>query len=122
MRHPPIDDFIRQTREKVTKGTSALFLLSTGAVTDRVVPEMNTFGPELIATNLSTEQEGRLRELFGEKQNGDKSLATESRSRSPVRRSRYSAASNSAQSFRSRSKSSSSSLARVLSYSTAVIS
>jgi uncharacterized membrane protein len=62
------DNFIRQAREKVTKGTSALFLLSTGAVTDRVVPELKDLGPELIATNLSTEQEGRLRELFAEKQ------------------------------------------------------
>ncbi len=63
------DNFIRQTREKVTKGTSALFLLSTGAVTDRVIPELKGFSPELITTNLSTEQEGRLRELFAEKQN-----------------------------------------------------
>lgn len=29
------DDFIRDVREKVTPGTSALFVLSTGAVQDR---------------------------------------------------------------------------------------
>jgi uncharacterized membrane protein len=62
------DNFIMQTRAKVTKGTSALFLLSTGAVRDRVVPALQNLSPELIATNLSTDQEARLRELFSEGQ------------------------------------------------------
>jgi uncharacterized membrane protein len=60
------DDFIRQTRDKVTPGTSALFALSTNAVPDRVIPELKPLEPELIATNLSTAEEGRLRELFGD--------------------------------------------------------
>jgi uncharacterized membrane protein len=29
------DNFIRQTRQKVTEGTSALFLLTSGAVMDK---------------------------------------------------------------------------------------
>ncbi|MGH9320597.1 MAG: DUF1269 domain-containing protein [Vicinamibacteria bacterium] len=58
------DNFIRQTRDKVTRGTSALFLLTTSAVVDKVVPELKTLKPELVTTNLSGEQEGRLRELF----------------------------------------------------------
>ena len=62
------DNFIEQTRSKVTPGTSALFLLSTGAVADRVIPELRSLNPELVTTNLSAEQEARLRELFGEQQ------------------------------------------------------
>ena len=58
------DTFIEETRSKVTRGTSALFLLSAGAVTDRVVPELRGLNPELVTTNLPTEQEARLRELF----------------------------------------------------------
>lgn len=64
-----IDDrFVEQTRNKVTPGTSALFLLSQRAVADRVVPELRVLNPELITTNLPAEQEARLRELFGEDQ------------------------------------------------------
>ena len=58
------DNFIEQTRGKVTRGTSALFLLSEGAVADRVVPELQGLNPELVTTNLPGEQEARLRELF----------------------------------------------------------
>lgn len=62
-----IDDrFIEQTRSKVTPGTSALFLLSQGAVADGVVPELRALNPELITTNLPAEQEARLREVFSE--------------------------------------------------------
>jgi len=62
------DDFIRQTREKVTRGTSALFLLSDGEVADRVIPELRQLHPEVITTNLPSEKEARLRELFAEAQ------------------------------------------------------
>jgi uncharacterized membrane protein len=60
------DDFIKQTREKVTEGTSALFLLSSDAVQDRVFAEVRTLAdqPELIATNLSADEEAKLREAF----------------------------------------------------------
>jgi uncharacterized membrane protein len=60
------DNFIKQTREKVTPGTSALFLLTTNEITDRVTPELKSLNPEVLTTNLSTEKENRLRELFGE--------------------------------------------------------
>jgi uncharacterized membrane protein len=60
--------FISTVRQKVTPGTSALFLLSSGAVIDRVSAEFNGTDAELISTNLSAEQESRLREAFG---NGD---------------------------------------------------
>jgi uncharacterized membrane protein len=60
------DDFILQTRDKVTPGTSALFILSEGAVADRVVPELRSLNPELVTTNLSKEEEAKLRELFSD--------------------------------------------------------
>lgn len=60
------DDFIKELRSKVTEGTSALFLL-TGQVTIDKVEE--AFAPEergeLVQSNLSTEQEAKLREDFG---------------------------------------------------------
>ena len=60
------DDFIRQVREKVTPGTSALFLMTSGAVEDKVRQAFAGTDMELIQTNLSTEEEQRLREAFGE--------------------------------------------------------
>lgn len=58
------DDFISKVREKVTRGTSALFLLAQTDAPDRIAEELSQFDPELITTNLSREQEDRLRELF----------------------------------------------------------
>ena len=49
-------------------GTSALFLMTAHAVVDRVVAELKSLNPELITSNLSDEQESRLRELFAEGQ------------------------------------------------------
>jgi uncharacterized membrane protein len=59
------DDFIDRVRQDVTPGTSALFLLSSDAVTDRVAAEFKETNPKLISTNLSADQEARLREAFG---------------------------------------------------------
>ena len=60
------DDFIRQVRTKVTEGTSGLFLL-LGAVTADKVVEAFKAAPhfELIASNLTHEQEQKLKEAFG---------------------------------------------------------
>ena len=58
------DKFIKEVRDKVTPGTSALFLLSTDAVLDRVAAEFAATGAELISTNMSEEQESRLRAAF----------------------------------------------------------
>ncbi len=60
------DNFIKEVREKVVPGTSALFLMSANEVVDRIRSEMGTLDAELIASNLSTEQEARLREIFSE--------------------------------------------------------
>ena len=58
------DSFIRSVRDKVTPGTSALFLLSSDAVIDRVKQEFSGQDAELISTNLSADQEAKLREAF----------------------------------------------------------
>jgi uncharacterized membrane protein len=60
------DNFIKQVRDKVTEGTSALFLMTSNVVTDRVLEAVREKGlqPELIASNLSNEQENRLRDAF----------------------------------------------------------
>jgi uncharacterized membrane protein len=59
------DNFIKQTREKVTEGTSALFLLTTGAVQDKVVAAMKGQTFEIISTNLPKDKEDELRAAFG---------------------------------------------------------
>jgi uncharacterized membrane protein len=60
------DDFIEGVREKVTEGTSALFLLTGDAVVDKVQDAFKDTKMELIQSNLSTEQEAQLQEAFGE--------------------------------------------------------
>jgi uncharacterized membrane protein len=60
------DKFIKEVRDKVTPGTSALFALTSGAVLDKVEPAFAELHPELIRSNLSEEQEQRLREAFAE--------------------------------------------------------
>ena len=53
------DNFIKQTREKVTEGTSALFLLTSGAVQDRIVEAMEGQAFDVVSTNLAQGQGGR---------------------------------------------------------------
>lgn len=62
-----IDDaFIKEVRDQVNPGTSALFLLTSDAVVDKVHEAMKGHDGELIFTNLSSEQENALREVFAE--------------------------------------------------------
>jgi len=59
------DHFIKEVRNKVTSGTSALFLLTSDAVTDRVIEAAKALPKfEIIATNLPKEQEQKLRKAF----------------------------------------------------------
>jgi uncharacterized membrane protein len=60
------DDFIRQVREQVTPGTSALFVLTSNAVMDKVADEFRHSGATLVSTNLSNEDEAKLREVFAD--------------------------------------------------------
>lgn len=60
------DDFIKEARDEIVPGTSALFLLSSDAVVDKVRPALADLGhrPQLIRSNLSDEQETLLREVI----------------------------------------------------------
>lgn len=60
------DEFINKTKDQVTEGTSALFLLTSDATTDKVVEQMKQLDFELISTNLSEEDEDKLRAAFSE--------------------------------------------------------
>jgi uncharacterized membrane protein len=60
------DDFIDAVKAKVTPGTSALFLLSGDAVLDKIKGAFDGVSAELIHTNLSNEDEAKLRAAFGE--------------------------------------------------------
>ena len=62
------DDFIKSARDQITPGTSALFLMSSGAVHDKVKEAMaqRGFDAELIQSNLSNEQEAALREMLSQ--------------------------------------------------------
>ena len=64
-----IDDaFIRRMRDEIQPGTSALFVLSSGAVMDKVKEAFEGQQMVLVETNLSHEQEGKLREVFAEEE------------------------------------------------------
>jgi len=58
------DDFIKSVREQVTEGTSAVFLLTSDAVRDKVADALKGEQFELIASNLTKEQEEELMSAF----------------------------------------------------------
>jgi uncharacterized membrane protein len=58
------DDFIKKVGEEIDPGESALFMLVSDAQTDRVIEELEPYDPKLLETNLSTEDEEKLREEF----------------------------------------------------------
>ncbi|MCL2769700.1 MAG: DUF1269 domain-containing protein [Solirubrobacterales bacterium] len=61
------ENFIKRIREQVTPGTSALFALTSGGVVERVRDAFGgDFHAELLETNLSAEDENRLREVFAD--------------------------------------------------------
>jgi uncharacterized membrane protein len=65
--HVGIDEkFIDQVKGAVTEGTSALFLMSSSGVADRIQQRFIGTNPELIATTLGPDQEAKLREVFGQ--------------------------------------------------------
>lgn len=60
------DDFIKDLQTKVTEGTSALFLLTGQVTVDKVEAAFTADEKgELIQSNLSADQEAKLREDFG---------------------------------------------------------
>jgi uncharacterized membrane protein len=58
------DDFIAAVRSEVQPGTSALFVLSSDAVIDKVKDAFIDTKATLIHTNLSDAEEDKLREVF----------------------------------------------------------
>ena len=61
------DNFIKRVRNEITPGTSALFVMTSDEVLDKVRERFLAAGqPQLIHTNLSQEQENALRESFAE--------------------------------------------------------
>jgi uncharacterized membrane protein len=62
------DNFIKDVRSQVTPGTSALFLLTSAAVIDAVKAALKGTGMTLISSNLTPEEEARLREAFAEEE------------------------------------------------------
>ncbi|MEV6108980.1 DUF1269 domain-containing protein [Streptomyces sp. NPDC051940] len=60
------DSFIDDVKAKITPGTSALFLLSRDAVTERLHDALpGTNHAELVHSNLDSEAEAKLRAVFG---------------------------------------------------------
>jgi uncharacterized membrane protein len=60
------DDFIRDIREQVTPGTSALFVLTSHEVTDKVLHAFEGEDMKLVHTNLSDADEAALRSAFSD--------------------------------------------------------
>jgi uncharacterized membrane protein len=62
------DTLVKQLRDKIGPGTSALLLLTSSAVTDRVLEEMQDQrgDADLIESNLTREQEAKLRKTFAQ--------------------------------------------------------
>ncbi|MGF1491887.1 MAG: DUF1269 domain-containing protein [Microcoleaceae cyanobacterium] len=60
------DDFVKDIRSKVTEGTSALFLMTGDVTLDKVQEGMQAAGlkGELVQSNLTNEQEAKLKEHF----------------------------------------------------------
>jgi uncharacterized membrane protein len=58
------DGFIKSVQDQVTEGTSALFLMTSEAVMDKVADAAKGLDFEIIASNLSQEQEDELRAAF----------------------------------------------------------
>lgn len=69
------DEFLQRVRDRITPGTSALFLLTSDAVVDRVHDGFAGTHAELLVTNLSKDQEEALRAAF-EDEDEDADAAT----------------------------------------------
>src|SRR5215211_2126074 len=63
-RHRHLRRLHKRGARECCRGTSALFLLSRGAVVDSVAKEVKGLDFEIIETNLPKEQEEKLREAF----------------------------------------------------------
>lgn len=78
------DSFINQVKQQVTPGTSAIFLLTSGAVLDRVQEAMRGMHFEIMSTNLSADQEAKLREAFAEEAQAPAPAAGDQQQQQPM--------------------------------------
>ncbi|MEU0934389.1 DUF1269 domain-containing protein [Embleya sp. NPDC005971] len=60
------DDFVAEVRRQITPGTSALFVMTSNVVVDRVHEAFGGAQAELVRSNLSNDQEAKLREVFAD--------------------------------------------------------
>jgi uncharacterized membrane protein len=61
------DDFVKRVRDSITPGTSAIFILSTRASAGRIADALGRLGAEALRTELSVEQEQRLRDALADR-------------------------------------------------------
>jgi len=62
------DDFIRSVAEKLTPGSSALFVLIRKVQPEKVIAELSKFKGTILKSSLSPEQEARLQEAISKAQ------------------------------------------------------
>lgn len=58
------DGFIAKVRDEVKEGTSALFLMTRNETPDRLAEALQSNKVQLISSNLSREQEAKIRDTF----------------------------------------------------------
>lgn len=61
------DRFIETIRDKITPGTSALFVMTARPVGDQALAAFRDVGAQLVSTDLSRERESHLLEVFTER-------------------------------------------------------
>lgn len=59
------DDFIKEVGQTVEPGQAALFLMVEKITEDKVLPELGKYGPTVLRTNLSAEDEAKLKAAMG---------------------------------------------------------
>ncbi|GCE21059.1 DUF1269 domain-containing protein [Dictyobacter kobayashii] len=57
------DKFIKEIGDTVQPGQSALFLMTSNEVADKVLPELKNFQFKVLRTSLSNENEQKLRDM-----------------------------------------------------------
>ena len=59
------DKFIKEVGATIQPGQSALFMMVESWTEDRVLPELQKLNPTVLRTNLSVEDEAKIKEAFG---------------------------------------------------------
>ena len=65
------DDFIKQVASTIEPGHSALFMMVEKMTEDKALAELSKHKATLLRTNLSAEDDAKLREAFGVSEEGD---------------------------------------------------